>query len=204
MGVNFPHPFALCNFISDFSKKQKTMEKFSWKLCMQAIGLSFFVLFIFSCNKDEDPWAPPPPLDTNFIIQASSPPLQIQCGNYLHWWSDTAYLDVDLDSIKDILVYFGTHSNNDIMVFYQSLLLPELWLIKNCEDMRNVPKWCWTTLYASWINQKLDYLGIRVQKEDGYHYGWIKTFKTYTNYTTNRIDELVRANTIKTLRLHIN
>lgn len=46
------------------------MKKFSRKLCMQAIGLSLFVLFIFSCNKDVDPWPPPPPHDTNFIIQA--------------------------------------------------------------------------------------------------------------------------------------
>jgi len=167
------------------------MKKFPWKLCMQTLGLSFFVFFIFSCNKDEDPEPPPPPHDTNFIIQASSPPLQIQCGNSHHWWSDTAYLDVDLDSIKDIVVYFGIHSNYDIMVFYQSLLIPELWLIKKWVDMRNVPKWCWTTMHASWVYQKVEYLGIRVQKEDGYHYGWIKTYKTSTNYITNRIDSIV-------------
>ena len=98
------------------------MKKFPWKLCMQTLGLSFFVFFIFSCNKDEDPEPPPPPHDTNFIIQASSPPLQIQCGNYHHWWSDTAYLDVDLDSIKDIVVYFGMHSNYDIMVFLSIII----------------------------------------------------------------------------------
>ena len=191
MGVNFPHPFALCNFISDFSKKQKTMKKFSWKLCMQAIGLSFFVLFIFSCNKDEDPWAPPPPLDTNFIIQASSPPLQIQCG-LSPWWSDTCYLDIDLDNIKDFIVYFERYSNYDVNIIYKSLLGSKLFIIHDWTDMRDVPVWFWTQKYYSWHFLKVDYFGIRMEKEDGYHFGWVKTRHTMNSkYINNYIDSIV-------------
>ncbi|HOC15613.1 MAG TPA: hypothetical protein PLG54_05515, partial [Bacteroidales bacterium] len=76
----------------DFNPIKETMKKFPWKLCMQTLCLSFFVFFIFSCNKDEDPEPPAPTHDTNFIIQASVPPLQIQCG-FHPWWSDTCYLE---------------------------------------------------------------------------------------------------------------